>query len=104
MTVFFLAGCSDPMFFPVETAKTDGNGVSYAEWLKFSAKKQQVYVEEYVTHIGLTLEKEFTTKEIVDSLNGFAEHCNEMCAASPMPKILSSLTVAYELKANEPST
>lgn len=102
MAVFFLVGCSDPLFFPPAKAKTDGNRITYAAWLKFSEKKQRVYVQEYETHVGLNLEKEFTTKEIVASLNDFAAHCDEACAASPMPTILSSLTVAYELKANKP--
>jgi hypothetical protein len=102
VAIFFLVGCSDAMFFPAEKAKTDGNSVTYMEWLNFSGKKQRIYVEEYVTHVGLNLEKEFTTKEIVASLNDFAEYCDETCVASPMTKILSTLTVTYTLKADKP--
>ena len=55
-----------------------------------------------MTHVGLKLEKEFTAKEIVDSLNGFAEHCDEACAVYSMPEVLSSFSVAYVLKPNKP--
>lgn len=100
--LFFLMGCSEPMFFPVEKAKTDGTTITYEKWLNFSDKKQTVYVKEYVTHVGLNLEKEFTNHEIVAALNSFAADCDVECAASPMTKILSNLTVAYELKATAP--